>query len=81
MSALTSLAVGLVAGVLVGLAIPAFRPHDPITQERVDLAADLLSDCTRRMVAYAGEVRDCREEAAAARKAGDVIDALAGAAR
>lgn len=86
MSALTSLVIGLVAGVLVGLTVPFLR--DPTSAERrlddanalIESQESQLKERSRQIAEQAGQLLRVRTELAALRAKGDVMDAL-GAAR
>lgn len=76
MSALTSLAVGLVAGFLVGLSIPALRPNTDA--EHLSAARELVTSYQRTIAQQTGQLSECTERLATLKQL-SVFDALAGA--
>ena len=77
MSALTSLAVGLVGGVLLGLAMPALRPNTDA--ERLAATRELVTSYQRTVAQQTGQLSECTDRLAQLKQL-SVFDALAGGA-
>lgn len=90
MSALTSLVVGVIGGLLLGLCIPFAQPSMRAERAESRLAEanavaesceSQLKERSRQIATQAGQLLRVRTELAALRKSGDIVDALSGAPR
>lgn len=75
MSAFTSLVIGLIVGILGGLAIPAFRPNTD--SARVETYRSLVASYQTAGAEQGRLLRECADRLATLKKL-SVFDALAG---
>lgn len=75
MSAFTSLVIGLIGGILLGLALQILRPNTD--SSRVESYRALVASYQGKAVAQGGQLRECTDRLATLREL-SVFDALAG---